>query len=199
MAGPTKKGTTGGRQVSGVLDELIDAIDSEMASVKPDESGVQQKAAVPVDSAKTEQHIMFSLAGADYTFPIGNVLEVTRPPEVTPVPNVPDWVLGVSNLRGDVLSLVDLGHFFGLAHSRLDASARMLVLADVTKEITVGVVIDRVQGIRHIRTDRIGRPTAPLEGKVSQYLRGVYESDGKLLGILNCDSLLRSEDMRQFE
>jgi len=186
--------------IGDTLDELIDAIDDEMAGIRPLE-GTEKKTdgGLSTRVGAAEQHILFSLSGSDYAFPIDNVLEVSRPPDITSVPNLPEWVLGVTNLRGDILSLVDLGLFLGLKPNRASHTARMVVLKEVGQDFSVGVIIDQVHGIRYLQKDRIGKPAAPLEGRVAEFIPGVYQYEGRLLGVFDCDRLLRSGEMRQFE
>src|SRR4030095_6422769 len=75
-----------------------------------------------------EQHVIFTLDGASYSLPIASVTEIGRPLAVTPLPNVPEWMVGVANLRGDIISVVDLRRFFGLGADEAPRGGRMLVV-----------------------------------------------------------------------
>src|SRR5436190_369995 len=80
------------------------------------EGAVEGEAAgdAEVESPSGEQFLIFTAAGTDFAAPLANIVEVGDAPLVTPLPCVPDWVLGVSNVRGDILSVLDLRTFFGL-------------------------------------------------------------------------------------
>jgi purine-binding chemotaxis protein CheW len=148
---------------------------------------------------RADQHVVFRLAGNTYAVPIDNVLEISRLPGVTTVPNVPDWVLGLVNVRGDIVSLVDLRDFLGQGHSVFNALSRMLVVRARPEEMTAGLMVDEVLGIRFIGADRICAPDLSSDDPVVSYLRGVVDADGKLLVVLDLDRLLLSAEMKQFE
>jgi purine-binding chemotaxis protein CheW len=188
-------------EASHLLDELMATIDQEveetfgpgaMADPVPEEA---------VGAAGEEQYVIFSLAGSEYAVPADNVREIGEPPNVTPVPNVPGWVLGVTNLRGDVLSLVDLHLFLSMERTDYSEDTRVMVVhaQQDTSSVTTGLLVDRVSDIRYLSVDQIVVPTAPIEDQVAPYLHGVYEGDGRLLVVLNLDRLLLSPEMQQFE
>ncbi|MEZ4271815.1 MAG: chemotaxis protein CheW [Myxococcota bacterium] len=80
------------RDIGNALDELIDAIDDDMAgSGLTGSEGAASGQTARIGDA--EQHILFSMAGGNYAFPIQYIIEVSRLPEVTFVPNVPGWVM----------------------------------------------------------------------------------------------------------
>jgi len=193
------------KESSDLLDELIAAIDQEIgqaleleaeaAPVTTAEAGAEDTAL----AEDAEQYVIFSLAGTEYAVPIANVIEIGQPLSITPVPNVPDWVPGVANLRGEIISMVDLRAFLGMERVGYRQASRMLVAQASQEDMTTGLVVDRVNGIRYLSADRIGEPTAPIEDQVTPYLDGVYEHDEHLLVVLNLDRLLLSPEMQQFE
>src|SRR5207237_10131449 len=112
-----------------------------------------------------------------------------------PLPNVPDWLLGVTNLRGDVISVVDLHAFLGLPSDARRDSSRMCVVRAERHELITGLMVDRVDGLASLAGESFGWPTASLEGNIAQYLQGVGEHDQQLLRVLNLDSLLQAFDL----
>lgn len=181
-----------------LLDMLIATIDDEMdATFGPGEgTGLAPAAESPTQD---EQYVIFSLAGTEYAVPIMNVTEIGYPLNVTAVPNVPDWILGVANLRGDLISVVDLRMFFGLESTTSGESVRMLVGRTFQEDLTVGLIVDRAHGIRHLPVEQMEKPTAGIESQISPYLLGTYEHEGHLLVVLDLDRVLASPEMRQFE
>lgn len=185
---------TGGQ----LLDMLIATIDDEMdATFGPGEGTGLAPAAE--SSTQDEQYVIFSLAGTEYAVPIMNVTEIGYPLNVTAVPNVPDWILGVANLRGDLISMVDLRMFFGLERTTSGESTRMLVGRTFQEDLTVGLIVDRAHGIRHLPVEQMEKPTAGIDSQISPYLLGTYEHEGHLLVVLDLDRVLASSEMRQFE
>jgi purine-binding chemotaxis protein CheW len=184
---------------SHLLDELMATIDEEVEEAFGPGAMADLAPAEPVGAAGKEQHVIFTLAGTEYAAPIANVIEIGRPMVVTPVPNAPDWVLGVANLRGDIISMVNLRAFLGMDWIGYGQASRMLVAQARQEDMTTGLIVDRVNEIRYLSLDRIGAPAGPIADQVMPYLRGVYEHDGRLLAVLDFDRLLLSPEMRQFE
>ena len=151
------------------------------------------------ESEKRERHIIFSIANTAYAAPIENVAEIGRPLKATPVPNVPEWVLGVTNLRGDIISIVDLRAFLGLEATpglaSLTTASRMMVARSRQDDISTALIVDRVSGIGNLPSAQIAPPTAPLEDSVMPYLRGVCEYGGRLLVVMDFEKLLRSIEL----
>lgn len=182
-----------------ILDEMVAAIDAGITLEAESSAPAAPAASKPWTRTAEEQLVVFTLGGVDYGVAIANLREVGRMPAVTPVPNVPSWVLGVANIRGDVVSLVDLRAFLGLEPYGRQTTARMLVARDRQEEVTAGLVVDQVKGIRYVTADRINPAASPIEDRVAPYLRGFTEQDGRLLVLLDLNRLLLSPEMRQFE
>jgi purine-binding chemotaxis protein CheW len=184
---------------SNILEQLLAAMEEETRPPGPEPFGDLGSARPREDAGPVEQHVVFTLAGTDYAVPIGNVLEIGRPHAVTPVPNAPEWVLGVANRRGDVISITDLRAFLGLDQPGPDSTGRMLVVRSLREDLTTGLVVDRVKEICKVPLERITLAASPIQDQVAPYLRGVSEHGGRLLVLLDCEQLLLSPEMRQFE
>ena len=180
------------------LEQLIASIDEEVEEAFGPGAMGDLAPARQIGQAGEEQHVIFTLAGAEYAAHIDNVTEIGEPLSATVVPNVPDWVLGVANLRGDIISMVDMRGFLGMEPTGYGQDKRMVVAQARNEELTTGLIVDRVSGIWHLDVGRISEPTAPIDDQVARYLRGVYEHDGHLLVVLDFDRLLLSPEMRQF-
>jgi purine-binding chemotaxis protein CheW len=176
------------------LDEVISAIDSEIQEREAPEA----EAVEPETAQRLEQYIVFSLAETRYAAPITNVLEIGTLPRITPIPNVPAWLCGVTNLRGDILSLIDLRTFFGLEPGELSPSVRLIVVRTGPDDLTTGLIVDQINQKLKLAPDQIKEPAAPLAETAASYLKGVYEHEGQLLAVLDLDRLLNSPALRQF-
>jgi purine-binding chemotaxis protein CheW len=185
---------------SPILEQLLAAMEEEnQADPGPVFFG-DFSAGKPAPAAGAEeQHIVFTLAGTDYAVPISNVMEIGRPHQITPLPHVPDWLLGLTNLWGDVISIVDLRGFLDLGQSRAEGDNRLLVVRSRQENMTTGLVVDRVKQIVKIPAGQITTPAGAIEDQVGRYLRGVMEQGDRLLVFLDFDRLLLSSEMRQFE
>jgi uncharacterized repeat protein (TIGR01451 family) len=185
--------------VSHVLDELLASLERNVEPAPEPVNELEAAAPSPPVSRLVEPHIIFTLAGTDYAVPMANVLEIGRPANFTPVPNVPDWVLGVANVRGDVISLVDLARFLDLPPGSRFTDSRLLVVRSRRDEMATGLIVERVKGMRSLATDRLEAISPQVDDRVVPYVRGVSEDGGRLLVSLDLDRLLLSAELRHFE
>jgi purine-binding chemotaxis protein CheW len=149
-------------------------------------------------AADVQQYVLFDVASTTYAVPQALVTELDRVPKLTLVPHVPAWVRGVCNLRGDVLSLIDVRGFLGLDFTS-PYTGQMLVVRLLDEDFSVGLLVDRVDRIAGIPRDDIRPSASPLEGALATYLAGVWSLDGRLVAVLNLDRWLRSPEIRQFD
>jgi purine-binding chemotaxis protein CheW len=193
-----KDSDRGEKQGSQLLDENIATTDNEMETTFG--TGMMPDLTPEIPRAVgEEQHLIFTLAGKEYTTHISNLTEIGYPPSITPLPNVPEWILGLANLRGDVISMIDLREFLGIGKMGHRQDVRMLVAKTLQEDSSVGLIVDSVSGIRYLRADQIGEPTASIEKQTAAYVRGTYDLDGRLLVVLDLERLLSAPKMRQFE
>jgi uncharacterized repeat protein (TIGR01451 family) len=185
---------------SRLLEQLLAAVDQEDKD-EPCLSQVETRASVVTRApgARGSQYVVFSMRDADYAIPLENVLEYGHPLKVTPVPNVPEWILGVANVHGDIVSMVDLRLFLGQERHGFDEDGRLLVVRSRKEDITVGLIVDRVKGIRVVADEHILQPSSRVEDHLASYVRGVASHNGRLIVLLSLDQLLLSSEMRQFE
>lgn len=177
------------------LEQLVDEIDRE-ASANVQASAASRR---KVSNEKTRRYIAVELGKTLFGIPMDNVYEIQRVPQVTSLPGVPEWVQGVCNLRGNVLSVVDLSTLLGLPMSQTPAAnQRLVVTQSLVDEVDTGFVVDRVMGIRSFAESTIIAPTAAIDPQIDEYLNGVVESD-ELFALLDVEKLLLSEQFRQFD
>jgi chemotaxis signal transduction protein len=125
-------------------------------------------------------HVRLRVGGEAYAFAVENVLEVAELGEVAPVPGMPAAVLGVRNLRGEVLPVFDLATVFGIGRER--DPERLLVAEHDGRR--AGFAIDEV-------TD-VGELEEPDEEAESQFLRGAALDAGQLVGVVDVPRLFEA-------
>lgn len=138
-----------------------------------------------------DQHIVVHIAGGGYAVPISSVSEVEHVPRIAGVPGSPDWVLGVVNLRGSILTLVDASRLLGAGNWQPAKDARMLV---VGRDDPVALAVDRLSGMRRLSDLARSTAVASLPGRSRDFVSGVHHSDGEWLGILDVERLLQAAD-----
>ena len=151
------------------------------------------------DVAVSTAHVVFHLGSRTMAIPLAAVSEIARPPKVTRLPHVPAWVLGIANLRGDIVSMLDLEGFLSGHVGRSSHDQRMLALRPAGDEVRTAVLVDSVDGIQAFEDARIARVTRGYDAAVAPYARGLYQVEDDLVVVLDADRLLQSKPMRQFE
>jgi chemotaxis signal transduction protein len=146
-----------------------------------------------------DPHLICTLADEDFALPLAGVLEVQRLQAVTPVPYTPPWLIGATNRRGDVLSVVDLAGFLG-RESAAPAPNRRLVVVKASQEgLTIGLIVDRVRGIRGLAAGVMGPLSTAHAAAPSPFVRGTFEQEGRTVAVLDLDDLLLSPRMRRLD
>jgi len=154
--------------------------------------------AMPTHTATAGRFVLLSVASAHYAVPEAYVTELERVPRVTTVPRVPAWLCGVANLRGDIVSVIDLRMYLGLP-PYAPSTARMLVVRLLDEPFTTGLIVDAVDRIVTLQADEVKTPASPLEGPLAPFVSGVCTIGDRLVAVLDVDHLLRSPDIRQFD
>lgn len=149
-------------------------------------------------SAAGMRVVSFTAGGTVYGARVPEIVEIARVPAITPVPQLPAWVRGVTNLRGDVVSVIDLAALSGRDSMSLSAG-RMLVARHEEGDLTIGILVDRVHEIAALTLDEIRQPAAPLDGPLAPFTRGVCQRGEQTLVMLDLAALLQSPVVRQFE
>ena len=134
------------------------------------------------------QWVRFSLADETYGIAAKQVHEVVRVGDVTPVPGAGAQILGIVNLRGIVVTVLDMRTLLGIAKVDIDESSR-IIIADSAGQ-TVGLLVDSVAEVVYLRAADI--ETAPKVGKDegSSLVRGVYSNDDGLLIMIDIEPLM---------
>lgn len=133
--------------------------------------------------------VTFSLAGKDYAIDIMKVKEIAKAGRFTYVPNALPFVLGVYNLRGDIIPIVDLRLFFNIEvpEREYDAIENMLIV--VIGDQTFGVVVDDIDKVVGIKKSTIN-PPHPLFGDINiKYIQGVVEVNNRLYVLLDIERI----------
>jgi purine-binding chemotaxis protein CheW len=146
------------------------------------------------ESAGTSQFLTFVCAGEEYGVDILCVQEIKGWDGVTRVPYTPPYLLGVMNLRGVIVPVIDLRTRFGVEQRAADSSTVVIVVRVRTDhgEKTAGIVVDAVSEVYSIDQDSI-KPTPDLGASAEgACVRGLTSVDGKMVMLLDIDQLVAS-------
>ena len=141
-----------------------------------------------------QRFLVFSLGQERYAVPLLKVNEVIAPTDITPVPHTPPHFKGIMNLRGQVISIVDLRLKFRLATAESGPETAIVIL-DLAP-LSLGVVVDSVDSV--IAVDGVDiRPTPDVECQIgTDFLTGVTRRDGHLILILDIEKSLNVDELR---
>lgn len=149
-------------------------------------TGIDEKEKLAVIDFKM---ITFSLAGKDYAIDIMKVKEIAKAGRFTYVPNVIPFVIGVYNLRGDIIPIIDFRLFFNIPVAERNNNDLENLLIITVGEQTFGAVVDEIHSVVGIQKDSI-QPPHPLFGDISiRYIYGVVESGKQLYILLDIDRI----------
>lgn len=138
--------------------------------------------------SRVRKIIAFALDDEVYGLDIGDVAESLEMVPIRPLPNVPDFILGMINLRGNMVPLLDLRVCFGLNRMPWEHDSRILIIKD--QKQLVGIVADRVIGLLRLDVAEF-QPPPPRVAKVdAEYFKEVSEVDGQLLIIPDIKRIL---------
>lgn len=140
----------------------------------------------------TNQIVSFRLANEEYGVDIMRVQEIILPGEITQMPEVPDYICGLINLRGHVIPIVDLRKRFGLPVSERDEHTRIIVVNVGSR--TIGMVVDAVNEVLRINEDQLEPPPSSIVGIEHVYIKALVKFDDKLLILLDIESILSREE-----
>ena len=134
------------------------------------------------------QYVTYRLAGETYGINVMQVQEVLRPSEIAPVPGAAHYVLGIINLRGNVVTVIDTRQRFDLAPGEITDSSR-IIITEIAGQV-VGILVDSVTEVVDVRATEI--ETAPSVGntEMARYIQGVCNRDGELLILVDLEKLL---------
>ena len=138
------------------------------------------------------QWVTFKLDGEIYGINVMQVQEVLRVTEIAPVPGAPDYVMGIINLRGNVVTVVDTRKRFGLQSGEIDDSSR-IVISEAGGNV-IGILVDSVAEVVDLKRSEIESSPNVGNDESSKYIEGVATHNNDLLILVDVNKLLSTEE-----
>ena len=143
--------------------------------------------------AASGEYLSFTLGNEQYGVDILKVQEIRGYDQVTRVPDAPDYIKGVINLRGTIVPVIDLRLKLRLENASYDAFTVMIVL-NVDQRV-VGIVVDSVSDVIELAAEQI-RPTPEFGAAVdTRFINGIGTQDDRMLILLDIETLLDTAEM----
>lgn len=138
------------------------------------------------------QWVTFHLEEETYGINVMQVQEVLRYSEIAPVPGAPAYVLGIINLRGNVVTVIDTRTRFGLNSAEVTDNSRIVII-EAEKQV-IGILVDSVAEVVYLRSSEID--SAPNIGteESAKFIQGVSNRDDELLILVDLNKLLSDEE-----
>lgn len=150
---------------------------------------------------KEGKYLTFSLAGEEYGIAILKVKEIIGMMPITPVPQTPDFVKGVINLRGKVIPVIDLRLRFGI--EAMDFTERTCIIVveieGASGTVMIGIVVDSVSEVLNIRGEDIQDTPSFGTNLNTDYILGMAKTEDGVKILLEIDRVLSSEEMARLE
>ncbi len=129
-----------------------------------------------------------ALCGMD----ILKVQEINKLIEMTRVPQAPEYVLGILNLRGEIVTIIDLGKKLGLKSTELSNKTRNIIVN--SNEEHIGLMVEQISDVFQAEWENVEAPPANIGGVQGKYFTGVFKTKDRLIGILDVEKVLEEEN-----
>ncbi|MBD1582252.1 chemotaxis protein CheW [Pseudoalteromonas sp. S16_S37] len=138
------------------------------------------------------QWVTYKLEDETYGINVMQVQEVLRYTEIAPVPGAPAYVLGIINLRGNVVTVIDTRARFGLVSAEVTDNSRIVII-EAEKQV-IGILVDSVAEVVYLRSSEID--SAPNIGteESAKFIQGVSNREGELLILVDLNKLLNDDE-----
>lgn len=143
------------------------------------------------------QWVTFLLDGETYGVNVMQVQEVLRYTEIAPVPGAPGYVLGIINLRGNVVTVIDTRNRFGLPPADITDNSRIVIIE--AESHVVGILVDAVAEVVYLKASEV--ETAPNVGneESAKFIQGVCNKDDQLLILVELDKMLTEDEWAEVQ
>ncbi|MFC3851450.1 chemotaxis protein CheW [Salinispirillum marinum] len=132
--------------------------------------------------------IAYRLAGCALVTPMNQVSEILTPPPFTRLPGVKSWVLGVANVRGRLVPLIDLCDYLGIESAATRQNRRVLMVE--MNDLLFGLRVDQVIGMQHFNVDNQQELTVDLPPEFDAYTEGAYQWNKEIWNLFSMEKLV---------
>lgn len=139
--------------------------------------------------------VAFRMGNMNLVTPLDHVREILPYPDITPLPGTKEWLKGLANVRGNLLTIIDLPQYFGKNEVYRDDRSRILLMN--TGEISAGLLVDEVLGLRHFDDELEKQTLSDLDEPVGELLTSAYLQNDVLWGVFDMHLLAQHYAFRQ--
>ena len=146
------------------------------------------------------QLVTFKLGDELYGVDIMDVKEIVKIQKIRPIPNAPDYMIGILNLRGDIIPIIDLHRRFNInmdnGEPEFDELESGFVILKIL-DIQIGIIIDKVSRVVSVNFDEIQEPPQMMSGIGNEYIKGVVRNPDNYLIVLDTMKLFHPKELQK--
>jgi len=143
------------------------------------------------------QYVIFKLGDEKYGVDISNVGGITEFSTITKVPNAPQYIEGMINLRGDIIPIINLKTRFNIPVTEGDTDPRIIVYN--TKDRDIGFIVDDASQVLRLEGKDIDPAPSIITGKDRQFIDGVGKYEGEIIVLLDFEKILSDDETEELE
>jgi len=159
---------------------------------------IVEQEVVNTDEKEIREFLTFMLSGEEYGVDILRVQEIKGWDDVTSVPNMPEYIRGVINLRGTIVPIIDLRRRFDLEALEYGPTTVVIVLrviCDGHADRTMGIVVDGVSDVYQVETENLKHSPEFGTAVDTEFVQGIASVEKKMVVLLNIDHMLNSREL----
>jgi purine-binding chemotaxis protein CheW len=146
---------------------------------------------IEVEDSIKDQYLTFEIDGEDYGVEIANVKEVIVMQPITKVPDMPEYIEGITNLRGDLIGVLDVRKRFGKMPKEHDDETCIIVI--MYGDFTLGLIVDAVKETATIQEEFISPPPSAKLNHVNHYIRNIGQMGDEVKLLMDLERFLTQD------
>jgi purine-binding chemotaxis protein CheW len=143
-------------------------------------------------ASRTVEMATFYVGEALCGMDILNVQEINKLMEMTTVPQAPDYVMGILNLRGQIVTIIDLGKKLNLGKTELSDMSRNIIVN--AQDEYIGLLVTSISDVVEAEWDKVEPPPANIGGVQGKFFKGVFKTKDRLIGVLDVGKVLNNDN-----
>ena len=143
------------------------------------------------DARPEWQGIGFQLGGVRLVAALGEVSEILKLPRITTLPRVREWIVGIANVRGRLIPVVDLHRYFGVTPTVQRLQWRMIIVEG--EGTSIGLIVEQSLGMQHFQVDSFESGVPEGFAAIHPFIKGAYRHGGRVFYVVSLTALVRDE------
>lgn len=143
---------------------------------------------------KTVELATFYVGDALCGMDILDIQEINKHTKMTDVPQSPEYVMGILNLRGRIVTVIDLGKKLGLSSIELSGESRNIIVK--SEDESIGLLVDSLADVVPADSEKVEPAPANMGGVQGKYFQGVFKTENSLIGILDVEEVLKESELK---